>query len=282
MSTSMLDNIFAHKRAELAARRELVSLYELARAARISVLPPHDIVAALGEATHQPALIAEIKRASPSRGLLAPDLNLERLARAYAASGAVAISVLTDEPFFRGSLDDLHFVAGLDLGLPLLRKDFIFDPYQVYEARVAGADSILLIAAYLDELALYELHALALELGITPLVEVHTEAELELALSCRPRLVGINNRDLHTFQVSLETTRRLVARIPEEITVVAESGIFTPQQVSELATLPRPGDRPGVDAILVGEALVTAPNPEAQARQLATAGRPTMAAGAPQ
>jgi indole-3-glycerol phosphate synthase len=274
---SILDAIFTHKRAEVAERKAAVPMADVARAARAAP-PPLDMVAALRAAPHRPALIAEIKRVSPSRGPLAPDLDPVRLARAYAESGAAAISVLTDAHFFGGSLDDLRAVAGARLGVPLLRKDFVCDPYQVYEARAAGADAVLLIAAHLEFVLLCELHALAHDLGMAALIEVHTGAELASALACGPSLIGVNNRDLHTFQVSLKTTHRLAALIPAEIAVVTESGIFTPAHVRELAEVRRPGGACGVDAILVGEALVTAPDTAALARQLTSAGAPQAAA----
>lgn len=197
------------------------------------------------------ALIAEIKRASPSRGPLAPGLDPAELARLYAAGGAAAISVLTDERFFQGSLDDLRRAAAAQTGLPLLRKEFVLDEYQVYEARAAGADALLLIAACLDAAQLQALHSLAQELGLTALVEVHAADELERTLACGPRLVGVNNRNLQDFSVSLETCLALRRLIPAGVPVVAESGIHTRQDVQRLAA-------GGLQAMLVGESLVTA------------------------
>jgi indole-3-glycerol phosphate synthase len=201
-------------------------------------------------------LIAELKRASPSKGILAPHLDLFRVAEIYAQNGSSAISVLTDEKYFMGKLEtlrELRFAHKSEL--PLLRKDFLIDETQLYESRVNGADAVLLIAAALtDEEHFADLHALALELGLTPLVEVHDEVEIERALKLKDiRLIGINNRSLATFDVSLETTERLRPMIPDEVAVVAESGIFTARDVQRLA-------RANVDAILVGEALVTAPD----------------------
>lgn len=275
MSTSQRDiltEIFAHKRDEIAARKAAMPLVELERLAGAQ-RPPHNFVAALRAAPSRPALIAEIKRASPSRGPLAPDIDPPALAQTYVAGGATAISILTDEKYFRGSLDDLRAVAELNLGVPLLRKDFICDTYQVYEARAAGADAVLLIAAHLEPVLLYELHETVRELGMTALVEVHDETDLARALACRPALIGINNRDLHTFEVSLETTYRLAPTITSEIAVVAESGIFTPQHVRDLAEMAHLDGAPAVDAILVGEALVTTPDTRALVNALATAGR---------
>ena len=161
--------------------------------------PPQDFIAALRQSTAQPALIAEAKKASPSKGLLATNFDPLKLAQDYQESGAAAMSVLTDVNYFQGHLDYLRQIAALPQRLPLLRKDFLFDPYQVYEARAAGADAVLLIVAHLSSAQLRDLHQLAVELGMAALVEVHTQAELEAALACDPQLVGINNRDLHTF-----------------------------------------------------------------------------------
>jgi indole-3-glycerol phosphate synthase len=210
-------------------------------------------------------LIAELKRASPSKGMLAPHLDLFQVAEIYANNGASAISVLTDEKFFLGKLEtlrDLRFVRKTTL--PLLRKDFILAPVQLYQSRANGADAVLLIAAALpDDACFADLHALALDLRLTPLVEVHTPDEVERVLKIRDlRLVGVNNRDLATFDVSLETTERLRPMIPREVTVVAESGIFTADDVSRLAAV-------GVDAILVGEALITAADIGTKVRELA-------------
>jgi indole-3-glycerol phosphate synthase len=208
-------------------------------------------------------LIAELKRASPSRGLLAPHLNLAELAQVYVDNGAAALSVLTDEKFFLGHLDYLRELRiTLQVSRPLLRKDFMLASVQLYESRAAGADAILLIVAALDDARLHDLHALALDLGLTALVEVHTEPEMERALRIPSvRLIGINNRDLTTFNVSLETTGRLRPLIPPGIAVVSESGIFTTEHVRQVAAL-------GVDAILVGEALVTAADISAKVREL--------------
>ena len=215
-------------------------------------------------------LIAELKRASPSRGLLAPDVDLEAMARVYAANGAAAISVLTDEKFFLGRLALLSALrAAPEVPLPLLRKDFIISAAQVYETRAAGADAVLLIVAALPEApgsaadcSLGELHVLALELGLTPLVEVHSRPELERALALPGlQLVGINNRDLGSFNVTLDTTAELRPVVPAGLRVVSESGIFTAADVARLGAL-------GVDAVLVGEGIMTASDPAAKVREL--------------
>ncbi len=254
MSNRLLE-IVAHKRLEIA-RLDARDLE--ARAADAPAPRPF-----LGRRP-QPSvsLIAELKRASPSRGLLAPGLDPVEMARLYAANGAAAVSVLTDEKYFLGSLDTLRELRFDAFPLPLLRKDFILAEAQLYETRAAGADAVLLIAAALDDAALAGLHALALELGLAPLVEVHTAEEARRAARLPSlRLVGINNRDLTTFEVSLDTTARLRPLIPPEVAVVSESGIFTRADVERLAGL-------GVDSILVGEALVTAPDVPAKVREL--------------
>jgi indole-3-glycerol phosphate synthase/phosphoribosylanthranilate isomerase len=246
---TILDDIFAYKRIELAEHKQARPLADV-QAETAQATPPRDFVAALRESPSRPALIAEVKRASPSRGLLVQDFDPLCLARAYQQNGAAAISVLTDEHFFQGHLDYLKAIRK-EVDLPILRKDFVFDPYQVYEARAAGADAILLIVAMLSDEELHALHRLARALGMTALVEVHDEPELRRALALRPRLIGVNNRDLRTFAVDLATTERLRPFVPPDVTLVAESGIHTPADVDRLAQI-------GADAVLVGESLVTA------------------------
>jgi indole-3-glycerol phosphate synthase len=271
---SILAEIIEHKRTEIAA----LDARSLRRAAEASPAP-RDFLAALtsfpsplvergeGAGGWRVRLIAELKRASPSKGILAAHLDLFQVAEIYAQNGASAISVLTEEKFFLGKLEtlrELRFTRNLEL--PLLRKDFIIDEVQLYESRANGADAVLLIAAALtDDKKFTDLHTLALELGLTPLVEVHEEAEAERALKLNGiRLIGINNRDLATFDVRLETTERIRPMIPSEIAVVAESGIFTANDVERLA-------KANVDAVLVGEALVTAGDIGAKVRELADA-----------
>lgn len=260
----ILDEIVACKEETLAKAKADCSLAVL-QAQVGQAPPPRDFVAALRAPGC--SLIAEVKRASPSRGVLCPDFNPVRLAALYARRGARAISVLTDEPFFQGHLDYLRAVRSA-LGAacpPLLRKDFLFDPYQLWEARACGADAVLLIAAILPDDELRGLLALADELGLAALVEVHDGEELARALTVGARLVGINNRDLRDFRVDLATTERLRLAIPPGLPVVSESGIRSADDVRRLA-------RCGVDAVLVGEALVTAPDVEAQVAALARAG----------
>jgi indole-3-glycerol phosphate synthase len=265
---SILAKIIEHKRMEIAA----LDAGALRRAADASPAP-RDFLSLMspllkgegsGVRPRPPRLIAELKRASPSKGILAPHLDLFQVAEMYAENGASAISVLTDEKFFMGKLEtlrELRFERNCEL--PLLRKDFLIDEVQLYESRVNGADAILLIAAALtDDQHFTDLHALALELGLTPLVEVHDKAETERALKLKDvRLIGINNRNLATFEVSLETTEQIRPMLPDEIAVVAESGIFTTQDVQRLAKV-------NVDAILVGEALITSNDIASKVREL--------------
>jgi indole-3-glycerol phosphate synthase len=256
----ILDRILANKYLEVAQRRISTPIAPL-RERALTQTPPRDFLGVLREAG-RPALIAECKKASPSKGLLRPEYDPAELARTYAENGAAALSVLTDEKFFQGSLNDLS-AAREAAGLPVLRKDFIVDGYQIYEARAAGADAVLLIAAALRLDQLQELHDLIDELGMTALVEVHDEAEVETALKINPKLIGVNNRNLHDFSVDLHTTARVRQCIPAEIVLVAESGIHTAEDVAWVRAM-------GVDAILVGEALVTAGDVGAKVRELVT------------
>jgi indole-3-glycerol phosphate synthase len=258
---SILAEIIAHKRIEIAAL-DAVTL----RHAAESSPAPRDFLSAIKRHCFapRPSLIAELKRASPSKGILAPHLDLFQVADIYTQNGAAAISVLTDEKFFMGKLEtlyDLRFTHNSTL--PLLRKDFTIDETQLYEARANGADAILLIAAALtDDKHFADLHACALSLGLTALVEVHDEAETERALKLKDvKLIGINNRNLATFEVSLATTESLRPMISSNIAVVAESGIFTAADLDRLANI-------NIDAILVGEALVTSDDIPAKVREL--------------
>ena len=263
-SRMMLDEIVRTKAEELERRRQNIPLPELEKLGSKSA---KNFAAALkGDDIR---LIAEVKRASPSRGMICPDLDPVKLARTYAQNGAAAISVLTEERYFGGSLEHLSAISkGLGEGsergerkVPLLRKDFIFDPYQVYESRAYGADALLLIVAILSNDQLTELLSLSHELGMKCLVEVHDEAELEPALRSGAKIIGINNRDLKTFAVDLETTKRLRPLIPPDRIVVSESGIRERGDVQKLRQW-------GVDAILVGEALVAAGDVAKKMREL--------------
>lgn len=254
---NMLDEIINQKRQEVERNKQALPLaYLEEKLNRRS--PPLDFATALRSDTIQ--LIAEVKRASPSRGVLRPNFDPVELAEAYSAGGAAAISVLTEVHYFHGSLE--HLLAIRDkVKLPLLRKDFIFDPYQVYESRAYGADALLLIVAILSQAQLKELLWLSHHLGLECLVEVHNELEVDRALASGAKIIGINNRNLHTFAVNINVTRRLCCLIPKERIVVSESGIRNIKDVEKLREW-------GVNAILVGEALVTADNVITKMREL--------------
>jgi indole-3-glycerol phosphate synthase len=260
---AILDHIVAAKRQELERRRQEEPLALLRE--RLAEAPP---TRSLAQALRGPSLslIAEVKRASPSRGVLRAGLDAKALACTYARAGTAAISVLTEELHFRGSLADLTAVRAAldgrgDPRLPVLRKDFLFDAYHLFEARAYGADAVLLIAAILDPALLAELLALAGTLGLECLVEVHDERELEQALAAGAKIIGINNRDLRTFEVDLAVSERLRPLIPRDRVVVAESGIHTRADVQRLLAL-------GVNAVLIGEALVTADDAAAKIGEL--------------
>jgi indole-3-glycerol phosphate synthase len=254
---TILDKIVTDKKQALEIARRLTPLPALME--RIARQPaPQDFAGALrGNGVR---LIAEIKKASPSRGLLCPDFDPVALAQIYAANGAAAVSVLTEEKHFQGSLD---YLAGIkqSVDIPLLRKDFIFDEYQVHESAAYGADALLLIAAILEQDQLEKLLALGRSLGLACLVEAHTEAELMKALLAGAEIVGINNRDLNTFKVNTDTTRRLRLLVPPETIVVSESGILTREDMRKMRECK-------VDAVLVGEALVTAADIPAAMKEL--------------
>lgn len=247
--SSILDKIVRHKAGEIKAAKQRRPLQELIAASR-SASPPRDFLAALtqGSARDQVSLIAEVKKASPSKGVIRSDFDPVAIASAYAASGASCISVLTDENFFQGSLDYLRQIrAAVDL--PLLRKDFILDEYQVYEAREAGADAVLLIAECLDPAQMKLLHTRIVELGMTALVELYDAQNIPAVLACSPTLVGVNNRDLNTFEIDLMHSIRVKSQLPAEVAMVSESGIFTHADVALMKSNE-------VDAILVGESLM--------------------------
>jgi indole-3-glycerol phosphate synthase len=249
----ILDDILARKRDEVAARRRAVPVAQL-RDRPLHRAPRRGFRAALA-ARPAPAVIAELKRASPSRGTIRASYDVAAIARSYAAAGAAALSVLTDEPFFGGRLEDLA-TARERSGLPCLRKDFLIDAYQVDEARAWGADCVLLIVAAVTASQGRELVAAAGEAGLDVLVEVHTEAEMDAAAALGATLVGVNNRDLSTFQVALETTERLAPRAPVGALLVAESGIRSAADVARMV-------RAGARAVLVGEAFMDHPDPGA-------------------
>jgi indole-3-glycerol phosphate synthase len=255
----ILDEIVVAKKKELRRAKEERPPADLrAKAKSAPPLLPFEL---RGETV---SIIAEIKRASP-RKVLRPDLDPEKLARQYAEGGAKAISVLTDKEFFRGSVEDLR--KARKAGLPVLRKDFVIDEYQLWEARVLLADAALLIVRILEKRQLADYVEIARELGLATLVEAHTEKEVERALDAGARIVGINNRDLDTFRVSIEATARLRPLVPPEVVVVSESGLSKPEDLDLLRHLK-------VDAALIGEELATAPDPVAKLKDLLHARNP--------
>lgn len=257
--TTILDEILAHKRVELAAARAVLPDAELAATAAAVDTPTRGFREAL-VASEPPRVIAEIKRRSPSKGEIRVDFDPVALARALDQGGAAALSVLTDDHFFGGSLDVLRAVRHATK-LPLLRKDFVVDPYQIDEARVAGADAVLLIVRALEPAELIRLQRHARALGLDVLVEVHDEAELEIAASAGADLIGVNNRDLTRFVTDLAVTERLAPKVPDDAVLVAESGIVGAEHVSRLAAV-------GVQAFLVGESLMREADVGAALRRL--------------
>lgn len=257
MPVEILSKIVAEKKKEVEQRKESVPLSTLKeRIARQKA--PLDFARALGGGDIK--LIAEVKRASPSRGVLCPDFDPVELAKRYVQGGAAAISVLTEVNYFQGNIEYLAAIRE-EVRLPLLRKDFIFDRYQVYESRAYGADALLLIAAILSQQQLEELLSLSRSLDMGCLVEVHNEKEVKRALLSGAKIIGINNRDLETFNVDINTTRRLCPLIPRERIVVSESGIRGHGDIEKVKEW-------GVNAVLVGEALVTADDIPARIREL--------------
>jgi indole-3-glycerol phosphate synthase len=254
----ILDDIVARKKETVARLKQTLPESKLKKAAA-SAPRPRDFIGALKQGT-RPAVIAEIKRASPSAGLIRPDLAVLEIAASYEREGAAAISVISEEHFFRGSLDYLE-EARRKVSVPLLCKDFIIDPIQVLMARAAGADGVLLIVAILEEESLTHLLDMSRSLGMDCLVEAHSEDEVDRSVALGARIIGINNRDLRTFQVSLDTTLRMLPRIPSDRVVVSESGI---QQRADMELLANAG----VDAVLVGTSLMRAEDPGQKLREL--------------
>ena len=247
---TILDKIVATKRDEIARSKAATPIVELR--SRVADAPPiRDFFKALA-ADGPIKLIAEVKKASPSKGVIRADFDPVAIARTYEAHGASCLSVLTDEHYFQGSLEYLREVREA-VGIPVLRKDFVLDTYQLLEARAAGADAVLLIAECLDDCHLRKLHNEAIELGLTPLVEFYEPANLERVLAAGAQLIGVNNRDLRTFAVDLEHTVRLRDRVPLDCVFVGESGIYSRADVLRLESA-------GVDAMLVGESLIREPD----------------------
>ena len=260
---SILEQILRDKADEVAECRRRRPVVELRRI--VQDLPPtRGFLAALQDAgagsTTPPRIIAEVKKASPSRGVIRPDFDPIAIAQTYAAHGAAALSVLTDATYFQGQLGFLEGISQA-VALPLLRKDFTIDAYQIYESRAAHADALLLIVAVLERGQLEDFLGLAHELSLAALLEVHTVEELERSLPLHPHLIGINNRDLRTFQTDLETTLHLLPLVPPDVVVVSESGINTPADITRLRAQ-------GVHAFLVGEALMQSPDPGVKLREL--------------
>lgn len=245
---TFLDRILVQKEIEIAEQQKYLSMTEMVAYVNDTLPedPPRDFAGALRQA--KVALIAEVKKASPSKGVLIENFDPVKIAKTYAENGASAISVLTDKPFFQGDLKYLYDVREA-VSVPVLRKDFIIDPYQIYAGRASGADAILLIVAALPDGLMAELHHLIRSLKMAALVEVHDEAELERALKLGATLIGVNNRDLKTFEVDLTITERLAKLIPEGVTLVAESGIRDAADVQQMGSF-------GAHAVLVGESLV--------------------------
>lgn len=261
----MLDEILASKRDEVTVLRR-PDVRDLLRAEALAAPPPRDFAAALRPEGGTLAVVAEIKRRSPSKGELAAGLDPAATARAYSEGGAACLSVLTDGPYFGGTVDDLH-AARAACSVPVLRKDFVLDEIQVFETRAVGADAMLLIVAAIpDDAVLTDLHALAVELGLTVLVEAHDRDELERALTIGARVVGVNARDLGTFEEDLGIGVRLVSVIPPDVVAVAESAIRSRDDAARMAAC-------GFDAILVGELLVKSADAAVMVRELASIGR---------
>ena len=261
MKNTYLNEILEVTKVSVEEKKKAFPLTETFASSR-NLLPKESFIKSLKASieSHRVAVIAEMKKASPSQGVIRENYDPSELAKQYLEAEAACLSVLTDEPFFKGSLEHLSVVKEA-VDLPVLRKDFIVDEYQIYESLLKGADCILLIVAALSKNQLQEFSHLALDLNLEVLVEVHDEEDIERALEIRPNLIGINNRDLETFQVNLETTERLVEQIPREILIVSESGIKSSEDIKKIVSS-------GVNAFLVGEVFMRAENPGKELKNL--------------
>ncbi len=257
---TILDKILTQTQKDLEVRKKNTPI-EVLREQSQSVQARRSMVESLTDDSEVAfKVISEVKKASPSKGLIREDFDPLKIAQAYSDNGASGISVLTDEPFFQGSLEYLQQISE-QVTTPLLRKDFILDPYQVYEAKLNGASALLLIVAALDDATLEELHTLSYEVGVEVLVEVHDQEEMTRAKAISPKLIGVNNRNLKTFEVSLETTRTLLDQRPDDAVFISESGFSTREELEKLTEW-------GVDAFLIGESLMRAEDPGRALRQL--------------
>lgn len=257
---NVLERIIAYKREEVAARKVAHTQSDLDRHIRTTA-PPRGFLAALERVAPKPALIAEIKKASPSKGLIRVDFDPATLAIAYAEGGATCLSVLTDAPSFQGSESYLALARDAAPSLPVLRKDFMIDPWQIGESRAIGADAVLIIMAAVDDVLAIELYAEAIRLGMDVLVETHDEAEIDRALALDAKLIGVNNRSLSTFVTDLAVTERLAPRVPNDRILVTESGISTHADITRLRAV-------GANAFLVGESLMREADVAAATRTL--------------
>jgi len=257
---NVLERIIAYKREEVATRKAARSQNDIERHIR-AIPPPRGFLVAIERCAPKPALIAEIKKASPSKGLIRADFDPAALARAYALGGATCLSVLTDTPSFQGSESYLPLARDAAPDLPVLRKDFMVDPWQIAESRAIGADAVLIIMAAVDDELAIELYAEAIRLGMDVLVETHDEAELDRALALDAKLIGVNNRSLSTFVTDLGVTERLAPRVPNDRILVAESGIATHTDIARLRAV-------GANAFLVGESLMRESDVAAATRAL--------------
>lgn len=256
---NILDKIFDQTKADLAIRKSQLPLLDIQRQAKDQE-PSRDFLRALQSSHHHPSLIAEVKKASPSEGLIRPDFDPVAVANSYDHSGADCLSILTEPHHFQGSLDYLRLVRQ-SVPQPLLRKDFISDPYQIYEARAYGADAVLLITASLSLSQIVDLQGLIEEVGMVALVEVHSEQEAEVAVAARAKLIGINNRDLATFKTDLAVTEQIAPHLPAETTVVSESALSNPEDIARVSAA-------GARSVLIGTAFCRKPEIEPAVRQV--------------